>query len=234
MGIFSFRKKNKSKKRLKELTGGFTLSFEFMDCIQSVNLTISDGVSLKDQLNEEIDEYRLSPEEVETRLHELVYIYMKDSQKKELSKSELLKLVDDKRTYNNLYNMAFLLGIEKYWPDIRRNLVNSIHNNSVGSYFTLLTLFESSVLSISDESIDFSKICQSGIIVSILKSYTEELNKDAELDPQKWRDLSEKFLKKQRGKKFSLKDTIRLLKDIIKWDFVEKIVFSPLDDDFDF
>lgn len=234
MGIFSFRKKNKSKKRLKELTGGFTLSFEFMDYIQSVNLTISDGVSLKDQLNEEIDEYRLSPEEVETRLHELVYIYMKDSQKKELSKSELLKLVDDKRTYNNLYNMAFLLGIEEYWPDIRRNLVNSIHNNSVGSYFTLLTMFESSVLSLSDESIDFSKICQSGIIVSILKSYTEELNKDAELDPQKWRDLSEKFLKKQRGKKFSLKDTIRLLKDIIKWDFVEKIVFSPLDDDFDF
>lgn len=234
MGIFSFRKKNKSKKRLKELTGGFTLSFEFMDYIKSVNLTISDGVSLKDQLNEEIDEYRLSPEEVETRLHELVYIYMKDSQKKELSKSELLKLVDDKRTYNNLYNMAFLLGIEEYWPDIRRNLVNSIHNNSVGSYFTLLTLFESSVLSISDESIDFSKICQSGIIVSILKSYTEELNKDAELDPLKWRDLSEKFLKKQRGKKFSLKDTIRLLKDIMKWDFVEKIVFSPLDDDFDF
>lgn len=234
MGIFSFRKKNKSKKRLKELTGGFTLSFEFMDYIKSVNLTISDGVSIKDQLNDEIDEYKLSPEEVETRLHELVYIYMKDSQKQELSKSELLKLVDDKRTYNNLYNMAFLLGIEEYWSDIRRNLVNSIHNNSVSSYFTLLTLFESSVLSISDESIDFSKICQSGIIVSILKSYTEELNKDAELDPLKWRDLSEKFLKKQRGKKFSLKDTIKLLKDIIKWDFVEKIVFSPLDDDFDF
>lgn len=54
MGIFSFRKKNKSKKRLKELTGGFTLSFEFMDYIKSVNLTISDGVSLKDQLNEKL------------------------------------------------------------------------------------------------------------------------------------------------------------------------------------
>ena len=234
MGIFSFRKKNKSKKRLKELTGGFTLSFEFMDYIKSVNLTISDGVSIKDQLNDEIDEYKLSPEEVETRLHELVYIYMKDSQKKELSKSELLKLVDDKRTYNNLYNMAFLLEIEEYWPDIRRNLVNSIHNNSVNSYFTLLTLFESSVLSISDESIDFSKICQSGIIVSILKSYTEELNKDAELDPLKWGDLSEKFLKKQRGKKFSLKDIIKLLKEISKWDFVEKTVFSPLENNFNF
>ena len=189
MGIFSFRKKNKSKKRLKELTGGFTLSFEFMDYIQSVNLTISDGVSLKDQLNEEIDEYRLSPEEVETRLHELVYIYMKDSQKKELSKSELLKLVDDKRTYNNLYNMAFLLGIEEYWPDIRRNLVNSIHSNSVGSYFTLLTLFESSVLSISDESIDFSKICQSVIIVSILKNYIKKINKDNNLDHINWINL---------------------------------------------
>ena len=55
MGIFSFRKKNKSEKRLKELTGGFTLSFEFMDYIKSVNLTISDGVSIKDQLNDEID-----------------------------------------------------------------------------------------------------------------------------------------------------------------------------------
>ena len=64
----------------------------------------------------------------------------------------------------------------------------------------MLTMFESSVLSLSDESIDFSKICQSGIIVSILKSYTEELNKDAELDPFKWRDLSEKFLKNKEEK----------------------------------
>lgn len=234
MGIFSFRKKNKSKKRLKELTGGFTLSFEFMDYIKSVNLTISDGVSIKDQLNDEIDEYKLSPEEVETRLHELVYIYMKDSQKQELSKSELLKLVDDKRTYNNLYNMAFLLGIEEYWSDIRRNLVNSIHNNSVSSYFTLLTLFESSVLSISDESIDFSKICQSGIIVSILKNYIKKINKDNNLDHINWINLSESFLKKQRQNEFSFKDIELLLNNILNWKFMEKLTFSPLAENFNF
>ena len=77
MGIFS--KDSPVEKKLKELTGSFLLSSDFIELLKSKNLEINDGFEIKNQLKEEIKQGLVNENNLQARLNNLIEEYSKKS-----------------------------------------------------------------------------------------------------------------------------------------------------------
>ena len=91
MGLF---RKNPAEKKLKELTGGFKLSHEFLERLKGEGLSIGDGAAIQNQLKKDIKSGKVKEEGLELRLE-----YLIDLRKKGLDldpSSKNVKRDDDK------------------------------------------------------------------------------------------------------------------------------------------
>lgn len=98
MGLL--RKRNPAEKKLKELTGGFTLNSSFVELLKSHGLSSVDGLEIKKQLKEEVNQNLVKAEDVESRLNFL--IEKKKEEKKSNNSSSKRTLEDSKvKSTNN-------------------------------------------------------------------------------------------------------------------------------------
>ena len=91
MGLF---KKNPAEKKLKELTGGFILSSDFIKRLENSGLKIQDGTSIQHQLKDEIKQ-GLDENQVEERLTQLINQQKKTSPQKNCPKCGMIQEADN-------------------------------------------------------------------------------------------------------------------------------------------
>lgn len=159
---------------IDDYLGGNVLNDNFINLLDSVELSVDAGLEIKKDLKSIFGNYKSDMKEFEKEFVFLInrYILINNSEKDSarLSKEEL------KEKLNECYYKLLYFSKEEEWEDIKSNLIKKIENGEISSFNMLTREFHNLKHLNPNKTMKFNVICKQ--ILTIISKYPPVDNKD--------------------------------------------------------